>query len=154
MWVTLVCSTMPMVLVYTLLYSLSPSVLPKCYPPLPQLFLKQRQQASGTKELLTKCKVIPQPDRCPSLMSQAWSLMSAHNGLSSPWLVLSFICSSSLLGLGWVSLARLVFMKTWVSWPQPRSGPDYLHTSPCDVRSENSLRMRREQSVRPVCCRT
>ena len=42
-------------------------IIPKCFSqmltPLPQLFLKQRQQASGTKELLTKCKVILHSDR-------------------------------------------------------------------------------------------
>ena len=72
------------------LISLSQSVLPKCCPPLPQLFLKQRQQASGTKELLTKCKVIPQPDRCRQRMrleaSSWWSVQL------SPGNVLSFIC--------------------------------------------------------------
>ena len=68
-------------------FSLSLSVLPKCYPPLPQLFLKQRQQASGTKELLTKCKVIPQPDRCPSWSeawhdgSSWWSVQLSHRGM-------------------------------------------------------------------------
>ena len=61
-------------------FSLSPSVLPKCYPPLPQLFLKQRQQASGTKELLTKCKVIPHRTDAPH--GVRLDMMAPHDGLS------------------------------------------------------------------------
>ena len=83
-----------------------------CCPLLPQLFLKQRQQASGTKELLTKCKVIPQLDRCRQRVrleaSSWWSVQL------SPGNVLSFICLTPCCSrMNFTQWPR--FMKTRVS---------------------------------------